>query len=215
MNFEQYTLDARAVEYIRRCLGKGNTLAREILAKTDLSGGDLTTLLPANVDKEKIYDFRSGGKIPMADESQWVRRPGMLAIPLTDISIYPAAVVAQFLKEDPYHFCICEDSLAEPTDLWITKSTLRIYTFNKEVYAILLPTDNRRSKILETIRSGRTSQLFIAAMTSMSQNDLILQDSRGMFSQVQLSYFAHHIQALVIGAYDGEGYLIWKRRSSL
>ena len=213
--YKEITLGPEAIEYIRKCLSDGNTLARYLLQKLNLDRGRVVTFLSSDVTAEAAKQFTTGGKLPMPPKSQWRYAEGerskwrMVPIPDTDSCL--VAIIEAFLNAEEKRVCIFEDDLSRPNDPILSRSVARLLTFKDEVYHFLSGRDVESSKIRQTIRQAKSIPLFIGAMTSVPEESSFSYKARRITitSDKLLRILAERTEKIVVGAYDGEGYLIW------
>jgi hypothetical protein len=206
MNYEEMVLDDRAKSYMRSYLQDGNTLSHRILATSRLSDGTVTTLLPSTITREDAHDFVHAGKFP---ESQRIRHPGSLRIPLVDIGFYPAERFERFLRARKNNLCVFEGMYAKPQDPFLSRVKSRVYTYGDEVYFVLLSQDARQPEIRQAIREAGWWRGITAIMTSIPEPVTPQWLEAKEWDSDQLTLLATRLEALVLGAYDAEGYLIW------
>src|SRR5690349_22612286 len=107
---------------------------------------------------------------------------------------------------DPDAVCIFEDALARSDDPWISCRDTRILTFNDEVYHFLSQNDIAE-QIVKTIRRATTAWQTVGLMTYLKPHNRIKDGLEIGVDELQV--FADRASKIVVGAYDGEGYLIW------
>ena len=216
----EINLGPEAVSYIRDCLANGKTLARYLLQRLDLESGAVTTFLPSDVSEEAATQFKWGGKLyrdpatfvyhtePDGSTTRWE--------PVPNTDPWLASILREFLGAGPERVCVFENESALPSHPWLSLprwAILQTLIFENEVYHLLSNRDaENEERILTTIRIA-DSWLFIGAMTSLSQaSDLPLE--AGRLDDEALKMFAQRAERIVVGAYDGESYLIWSKPAS-
>lgn len=213
----EITLGPEATEYIRKCLDDRNTLARYLLQKLDLGRGRVVTFLPSDVTAEAAKQFTTGGKLPMPPESQWRYAEGegskWTMVPIPDTDSYLVAIIEAFLSAKEGRVCIFEDALSRPNDPILSRSAARLLTFHNEVYHFLSGRAVKSSQIRQTIRQAKSIPLFIGALTSVPEKSSFSHKARKITitSDERLRGLAARSEKIVVGAYDGEGYLIWNK----
>lgn len=216
----EINLGPEAISYIRDCLANGKTLATYLLERLDLENGSVTTFLPPDVSKEAASQFKWGGKLyrdpetfvyhtePDGSTTRWE--------PVPNTDPWLVSILQEFLRGGTERVCVFENEVALPGDPWLSLprwDILQTVIFGNEVYHLLSNRDaENEERILSTIRGAR-SWLFIGAMTSLSQaSDLPLE--AGRLDGEALKMFAQRAEKIVVGAYDGESYLIWSKPAS-
>lgn len=212
--YREIQLGGRANAYIREYLARGNTLAMHLLQQQDLGQGEVTTYLPSDISIEEAMRFTTGGKIQVltrsahflegSDGSMWKVDP----IPNTDS--YLADVIQAFLEETQDRVCIFEDATSKPNDPVLSPSDERILVLQEEVYYVLFGRSASEEVIRQTIRDANSIWHFVCAMISFQSSEMSFCERRQITSH-ELQVLAKGTEKLVVGAYDGEGYLVWSR----
>jgi hypothetical protein len=205
-----------AIDYVERSLLDGNALAKAVLEHVPLRQGQVVTCLPKGVVPRSAQDFRTGGKLPPPPVSDWrsTEREDelLLMIPVPTTDDWLVKNVAAFLRGGTSRVCIFEDSLKRVGDPVLRKISTRYATFNKEVYHLLLGADSHGEQILKVIRTARSIPTFVGILTEWPGD---LPGSAPIsLSPANMRALAGAAQKLVIGAFDGEGCLIWSRSPS-
>lgn len=210
-------LGPEAISYIRERLAHGKTLAKYLLERVDLESGTVMTFLPSDVSKEAASEFKWGGKLkrdpatfvyhtePDGSTTRWE--------PVPNTDPWLVSILQEFLGAGRERVGIFENELASPGDPWLSSWDMQTLIFENEVYHLLSNKDaDNEQTILTTIR-GAGNWLFIGAMTSLSEpSDLPLEG--GTLDDQVLKMFAERAAKIVVGAYDGESYLIWSKPAS-
>ncbi len=213
-NFREIHLGSEALEYIRASLAQGKTLASYLLQRPDLENGHVLTFLPPQVSEEQVKEFTFGGKLPTPPAEThtfFTAKDGSRykAIPIPNTDFWLVAAVEDFLKAGEGAICCFEDALAKPGDPWLSALDTPVWVFQDEVYHFLVYTDPKGRKIESVIR--RAKSIFpplIGAFTFVTKKIEAVVDARGLGS-TELKTLAENAEKIVVGAYDGEGYLIW------
>lgn len=211
-------LGPEAVSYIRDCLANGKTLARYLLQRPDLESGTVTTFLPSDVGKEAATQFKWGGKLrrdpatfvyrtePDGSRTRWE--------PVPNTDPWLVSIIQAFLRAAEDRVCIFENALARPSDPVLSRSESRVLVFDNEVYHFLSAADWASTIIAQAIReAGCPYPPLIGAMASAADEAGFSGEGR-QISSAQLKVLAERTEKIVIGAYDGEGYLIWSKPAS-
>lgn len=213
-NFKEYELGLEAIKFIKECLGGGNTLAQTFLRIFDFEKGRVITALPLGIDPEEAKDFEDG-IFPEPPKSEWrsfVKSDGSkwVMVPKPNTDFWLVSIIRMFLVKEDKRLCILENALARPNDPWISLKKHQIFTFKGEVYHFLLGMDVEGKRIEQTIRNA-SSYLFIGLLTSVPQETPFPRKGHEV-SFEELKVFAKRTEKIIVGAYDGEGYLIWEKR---
>ena len=204
-------LEPFAVEYIQDRLREGNTLASEVLATVDFSCGHVSTCLPENVTLNSLADLRTGGKLPVPSSDLWrgTDRNGelLLMIPIPNSDDWLIDQIKSFLTAKRSSVCIFEDSLKRPSDPVLRNISTRYATHGNEVYHVLLNQDADRATIQSVVRAARSIPTFVGVFAEEEINPADIS----RLSDVKIRRLAERATGVVVGAFDGEGYLVWSR----
>jgi hypothetical protein len=210
--YREFNLGDEGIKYIRKCLINGKTLANYLIRTCNLERGKLITFLPTDTNEEAVKQFTTGGKLKEEGLKEEIIKPEgskLTKVPTPNTDLWLVSIIRSFLTTDVKRLCIFENALAKPSDPWLSSKKMPVFTFHEEVYHFLLGTDAENEKIGETIRIA-TSHLFIGVMTSVPQETGFSLGGGEITSQ-ELIGFAEKTEKIIVGAYDGEGYLIWRR----
>ena len=210
----KYTLGSEAIEYIKNILSDSHTLAKYLLESLDLGAGIVITFLPPGLSKKEITDFEAG-VMPMPPESEWryfnyEDGRTVRVMPVTVLDRDMILLIQNFLEEDAERLCIFENWLFHPSDSVVSQFKSRLLFFESEVYHVLFGGHVEVSRIKETIKEAHSIPIFIGALTSMSGMSAAFQRKKSLSSD-QIKMLAAQTQKIIVGAYDGEGYLIWNK----
>jgi hypothetical protein len=206
-------LDSWAVEYVQQRLLHGNALAAAALEVLPLEKGTVTTCLPQGTVLKRLEDFRTGGKLPTPPSSEWSSTERndeiLLMIPIPNTDDWLAAKVGEFLAEAEEHVCVFEDPLARVGDPVLRNMDTRYATFGGEIYHLILTSDSDQAYIRKVLKRAKGIPTFIGVFTESRTN---LAEKRPLnFSTRDIQALAAQAKKLVVGAFDGESYLIWDR----
>ena len=205
-------LGREAAEYMRQRLRRGNTLARYLLERHDLDRGTIVTFLPPGLSEEDIEDLESGGNLPPPGPSKCVTLPGGargIAVPVSDEAApVLAARIRAFLYQEERGLCVFEDAWSDPGEPRPEHVRDRMLTRGKEVYFAC--TGELEAEAIRRTFRVIPFWILLGAMTSMPQVGRFPR-RRGNVSRGELRSLAENTKKIIVGAYDGESYLIWSR----
>jgi hypothetical protein len=198
LKFEQ------AFRYVSDQLQDGHTLAQELLRNLDFKEGSFFALLHPSADITKIHEFRAGG---------------ILAInPLEDVlfqeKVYPGRKkahsvhqLALYLKSllRPEQCCFFEDMTHHRSDPIVSEIQKHVLYFHKEVY-LYIKEPEFSQEIVNKIIHYADAQWYYMNVISESDSRLDLN-----MTSEQLHNIALKATLIVIGAYDMEGFVIWRK----
>jgi len=73
MEYYEIEMDVRAINYVRKIIDDGLSLASKIANAIELSKGCVFTFFPNGINPTNPYDFKAGGKMPESKEETWRR----------------------------------------------------------------------------------------------------------------------------------------------
>jgi hypothetical protein len=212
--FKEFVLGPEALDYLmKNRIIYGHTLSHLLLELLDLREGVITTFLPSDIRQEQLYDFEAGGVLPIPHESTWryiTESSGKKSIltPIPRDDSFVLSLIREFLLSNQDHVCIIEEPLAKPSDPCMSRRTTPYMTFGNEVYHFLSG-KVRDAEITEVVKWSYTIVSFLAILTTPTQT-IKLIDKREITAE-ELKSLATGTDKIIISAYDGEGYLVWRR----
>lgn len=213
---EEQALPPFAIDYVEQCLLDGNALAKAVLEVVPLREGRVLTCLPKGVAPTSLQDFRTGGKLPPPPVSEWrhIERQDetLLMIPVSPTNDWLVEHIKRFLRGGAKRICVFEDALKRVGDPVLHDLSTRYATFGKEIYHLILDSDAEDERILKVMRSARSVPTFIGALTRWRGE--LPTSHRISLAPATIHALAQAVDKLVIGAFDGEGYLIWNKAIS-
>lgn len=202
-----------AVEYTRRQLGQGKSLAKALLETVVFEEGRIMTLSPTALSPTETIQF-DWGHTPTHAKAERIKMGDAyyLAVPTPNADEQLIEAIYESLQ-NPERICFLENYLAAAHDPWLQRAKSRIVSNGTEVYHTLFSVDRDKGKIEATIREWNRPPTSIGALGSMSEKDLAHIASAGIITTGQLTVFAKTVQSIFISAYDGEGYVAWNKTS--
>lgn len=199
-----------ALQYLRDQLGQGKTLS-SLLNQLDLGAGRIWTYLPPEVGDTMAHELlRQGGVVPL-ERAVPVSGSLYAFVPVIAPSKPIITRLIQYsLGDRADSCCVFEHALARPTDPIIARTDdIRYVFYDDEVYALLASPDVSGASVERAMQLTQ-SYLFLAALTRLPVG-VGSTASGGHITLQDLRFFAEHTHTLIIGAYDGEGFLVWSR----
>jgi len=210
----EQVVPAEAEQFVIDRLTDGNTLAQAVLRLLPLAQGRITTFLPLGAVPRSLKDYGTGGKLPTPDVSEWKGTQHgdetLLMIPVPSTDSWLAAKIRSHLLRDENNVCVIEDALKRPADAVMRRLPTKFAICGDEVYHLLFPEDAHEAPILATLRAAKSSvPIFIGVLTRWPK--AMLNAKPKVLSVDELQALAVETEELFVGAYDGEGYLVWSR----
>lgn len=220
--YREINLGIEGIEYIRHCLSDGKTLSKYLLQCLNLTEGRVITFLPKDISDEGAIEF-SDGKLeepPRDTHRIYTAEDGTSRrmVPKPNVDFWLVEVIQTYLSAGENRCCIFENALAESADPWLLKAKSKILTLDSEVYHFLSRGDAEPAKIGQTIKEARsTYPPLVGALASTCKQG---KNVRGFSHESQtiqkistdeLRFLAENNEKIIVGAYDGEGYVIWSK----
>lgn len=194
----------KALRYATDQLQDGYTLAREILKSLDFKEGHFFALLHSSADRTKIHEFRVGGILAVnpleAVHIQGKVYPGRKK----SHSVHQLALYLNSLLQ-PGQCCFFEDMIHYRSDSILSELKNHILYFHEEVY-LFIKENEFTQEIAEKIIHYSDAQWYYMNIISEVSPGVNLN-----MTSEQLENIALKANLLVIGAYDMEGFVIWKK----
>ena len=198
----------QAFPYVTDQLQDGNTLSQELLKSLDFKKGDFFALLHPSADRNKIHEFRSGGILKENPLESVSFQGKMYSGRKKAHSIHQLAL---YLQNVLLHgqYCVFEDTVHHRSDPVVSEMRKYAFYFHKEVY-LCLKEDEFSQDTAERMIHYVDAQWHYMNIIS----DAALRLELDMDSQ-QLQSIALKATLIVVGAYDMEGFVGWKKSSDI
>jgi hypothetical protein len=216
MNSIKYArLGSDAIAYMRECLAQGHTLAKSLLVMPDLEYGTILAPVPPNTKEDSIGNYRHGPLLPepaINDHVQYSSEQGgetrIVLAPNTNYVL--EQIIRNYFKQNKHAVCIFEDALARASDPYLKSLRIKRLTHKEEVYYVLLSSDRSTDAVRRAIyQAANPHPGLICVVTTIMDVDFSLR--RGQITKDGLTKIAHKAVKIILGAYHGEGYLIWEK----
>lgn len=204
-----------AVGYLTQQLARGKALAKCLLASVAFEDGDIVVLSAVALKPDETTQFESAHTV--LSDARWKR----ITIGEMNARAYPtpradgqlAGAICSLLSR-PGYLGLLENSLAGPSDAWLSRAKSRLLFHDAEVYHAVFGMERDKNRIASAIREAEHPGAFVGAVgraPSELRSDMV---SLCTITGEQLGDFAKTVHSIFVGAYDGEGYLIWTKRSA-
>jgi len=190
--YERVNLSIDANVHVGKVLSRGHSLAKLLSRHPGLGTGEVFSFLPPDVEPAATRQFTRGG-IAQADESE-----GHLVTFIHD-----------FLTSGEGKLCIFQDALSATGAAGSSPTGIKTLTYRREVYRCLSEGDEREG-IRQTIQRAQTLPRFLAVLTSLPKGEGLYYESQPATLKL-LSNLADRAEKIIVGAYNGEGHLIWNK----
>lgn len=202
----------KTLPYFLNSLKDSNYVSGIVIACIDFTKGKFFTLLPDSVDREKIYEFSNGGILPQNP----IQRKPIGSLPgVHEFSMIPsitnelAGIVEKFLQKNEENVCLIDDVIRNSKDSFQKDVELSecVVFHDQDVYYLI---NNQRSKSSLIVKCLRNSRAFWHSLCIFSKTSI--RDIQGkIITDLQIKDICMNAQFLIVGAYDGEGYVFWER----
>ncbi len=208
----QYQLGPRAIDYIRGRLSEGRTLSK-LLLHLNMEAGTAWSYLPAGIDDETAHDLTRGVVAPLDPKAGHRTGTGIMIPVPTPSRPLILEMIRQFLLAHSGACCIFEHALARATDQWLAHETgyAPYLTFDDEVYFFLSGRDRSVDDSRIGVVMDRAQSYLLTGILTIAPEGFGPLRFRQIVTFDQLRALADSVQAIILGAYDGQGYIIWSR----
>jgi hypothetical protein len=192
-NYRETIFTEKAASFLMEYLNYGHELDRQLLRLLDIKSGGVAAYLPENTNQDYLYRFEYGG-VASREES--------IACAVT--------VIAQFLDDATRGICILEDASFRPSDPVMARRDTPWVALNDEVYYYIIGKYVDPLKIRRAIVEAESLHFFVCVLSSLPESmDFPVSDKT--ITAVDVEILAGRAEKFIVGAYDGEGYLIWHK----
>jgi hypothetical protein len=190
--FREIELGIKGVEHVRTQLGLGGSLAARI-STAPLEQGVVGTRVPITALKDgEIADLQSGGVMNREDSVTGLGK-----------------LISGFLRQSmpPRRYAVFAEPFGKRGDSYLTTVRERKHFMGDEVFFSLLHEDADTSRVLDTIRRVGDYP-FIGVLSSIPNDGIGLEHGEEL-DEDMLEALVSGMDHLVVGAFDGEGFVIW------
>jgi hypothetical protein len=195
-----------AREYFLQHLGGKceRAFSKLLTSHLDFSKGELITLMPQEVSHDRLVP-----SCPVAYDS-WIDEISQPGLPYALFVSY----VETYLQKDSQHICVLVEQLlrAKP-EMKLVDAEKKTYHFCREDVYFLLA-----NKTLDTVNISKLLHAVYTGWCALTIMTVVPGNPQAMIENVELSWkdlqtLVEHTQAIAVGAYDGQGFIIWEKPS--
>jgi len=187
-------LGSAAIEYLRSYLWPNRPLSRG-LASLPLEKGDIFTWLPAALDPDQV-DLHEGA----------------LGLSAIDSHNLLTSFVSRYLQEHANGIAIFEDQVASAGDAWLASEPCPYVVHGTSLYFYRTSNDARTELVSKTIAKA-VDWRSVGALISSDEDTSAFQQ-RQEVGGLLLERLGERAEHMFVGAYDGDGFLVWSRHSA-
>jgi hypothetical protein len=129
-------------------------------------------------------------------------------MPVPNLDALLVSRIATHLKSHHLAICMFENALAHANDPWLYQSKVHTLICGQDVYHFLTNEDDP-NLIQLTVKKARSIEPPLVGVLSESSSPPSFPDGRIKLSD--LRRIAERTEQLLVGAYDGEGFLVWHK----
>ena len=191
-----------------------DSLAHHVLEETDLATGTITTCVPGLTPREALYQFKEGVRLKAklsALEELGEGTQGWNPVPEEDTYQWLIRVVMEYLRSDPDKVCMFDSIIKSPGDARVATLVPQPHIFQNQVYFSLFHKDVETTEIVESAISHANNAWFFYGVMSSLPAGSGLDPGGGEITSDVLEMLAQRAEKIIVSAYDGESYLIWRR----
>ncbi|MBS0649771.1 MAG: hypothetical protein JSR93_01290 [Verrucomicrobia bacterium] len=198
-----------ALKFLQESLDEVNALSDELLSAIDFSHGQFYTLLPQNAHSEFLYDFRSGGILvqnPIQEYYVDGKKSSFSVIPTIRDQI-ASELITKIHEKEKAAF-LFDDVNCSPEEMLLFDDYQQYrWIYNDEVYLIIDKNNASEEKILLGMQKSESFWHSLCVLSNINITD----GSEKTLSFEQIKSICQQAYLIMIGAYDGEGYVFWEK----
>ena len=198
----------KAYRYVKDQLQDGHSLAKALLINLNFNEGAFFALLHPSADSTRIHEFRAGGILP-ANSLEGVCVEGKTySGRRKEDSVHE---LAMYLKSilNPGQYCFFEDMVHDRSDPIPSDIEKYVLYFNQELYLYMSDLEFNEQIAQKIIHYSDAQWYYMNVISEASPS------SKLNTTACQFQSIAFKTNLIVIGAYDMEGFVVWKRYSEL
>jgi hypothetical protein len=196
--------DAQA--YIVDILGSSRrSLGNDVKRTVDLSKGKVFTWAPVGTRLPLPQNLAHGGLLAEPPPSTWRQTTDGVAKPVASTSQALADEIETFLSGDPRRLCLLANENVDPGDR-VAASYPAKAVYGNELYH-LIEGGASRDEVAGIVKLAKSVPVFVGVLSSSNAPAHAL---RGALSANLFQEIVANVDAIIIGAFDGEGFLVWR-----
>lgn len=205
----RYELDFNlTIDYVKKTIEEANQLSDLLISSLSFKDGAFFTLFPADINVEKIHEFSWGGILPQNPIHQfvghsWSETPSL-------INEF-AEFISDILIRNLNLHCIIDDVVRYSTDSFVDKEQLQqcIKFSGRDVYYLINHDNLSIPLLVKCLQNSLSFWHSLCVISKYSMGNCL--DQQIQYSK--LKEFCLCAECFIVGAYDGEGYVLWEKRN--
>ena len=209
---KKYELDFDITwKYIKNNIEGANTLCTELINILDFHTGFFFTLLPSNANFQRINEFTDGIILPQNPNVEFIineKKASYSEIPTLQEEL--CDFIFKTLNDNQKLSCIFDDVLrsSDSSQLDFFNQRNLFFTYNEELYYKINKNNVNYNSILKCIEM---SNAIWHSLCIISENQL--NSAETILTLEKIKAICMNAKIVIIGAYDGEGYIFWEKAS--
>jgi len=195
--------------HLTHVLTQGHTLAKFLLQNFTPQGGTISILSPEPLDPSQLLQF-DYGHFPQDPVPAIIGGlPGTMS-PVADSDDEFVGLISELL-EAPDSVCLMENSSSRAGDPWLRRARSCVVIHGSELFHAAFHEDHTEDKIADAIREARRIPIFVGAVGRITSETAEAVQKEKVITMGALKGFAETARLVFVGAYDGEGFVLWAR----
>jgi len=186
-------LNEQAIQYINEEIKDGGALFNQIL-RVNLNNGSVFSYLPFSQSKAISMDY--------SESLSYLT--GMHF--LNEIELLIIKLISDFLNNNPNKYAVFE-TMARIGDPIINKCGMQAFYVKGRMYDFIRGSDKDKP-IKKCLDDAQGYPTIIGLINTYNEDFRIIKDQE--FTDIDNLKFMNFLEGLIIGAFDGEGYIIWQ-----
>jgi len=204
----------KTLDHFQIYLKDRNELSESILDNHNFSNGQFSTLLTEDADLSKLYDFNIGHILPANPteeiiidgfdepfQGEWVN----------SLDVEFSHFLFEKMKKKKFLSCLMEDLIQSPKDPHVDLYHQIGLHHRSHIFYLINHINLDYKTVRAAIKECSSAWHFVSVL--FDQGNQIYINKK--ISKTNFIHICSDINSIIIGAYDGESYLIWEKDSKL
>ncbi len=198
------------LNYFKNYFTKRNELSKSILNFIDFNKGHFYTLLPEDADISKLYQFEFGKILP-SNPTEKIHINKLGTFQGEWVNSIDEELVEWIYDKLQYKklACLMENLIQEPTDPHMDLYRSIGIHYNKEVFYLISQNDFAKELIKKALNECSCAWHFVSVIFDLNK----LNFNNKQITQKDFINVCANTLIIIIGAYDGEGYVFWEKQN--
>jgi hypothetical protein len=201
---------SKAIEYFKEQLYLAEKLLSYNLHFLSMEEGEIYSFVPHGTKEEVLYDFYGGSLYPL-DTNARAFNPTLIPVQ-NEAKPVLIDMISEYLRHNN-NCCVFEEPVATPDDAWVATSDIDYVRVQKEMFYFFDEENNDKNKLEKALVTS-SNYYFLCVLGSLEKEKRALFTPGKEIPTTILEEFAKTPYAVIVKAYDGEGYLIWERKTA-